>query len=65
MADKGESAAVMKPSSGKAPVSAPAFEKNPPPPGDEYEEIREQVRTDVHVMCRQWRRAWGCCLGQG
>ena len=21
------------------------FEKNPPPPGDEYEEIREQVRS--------------------
>ena len=22
-----------------------AFEKNPPPPGEEYEEIREQVRA--------------------
>lgn len=23
-----------------------AFDKNPPPPGDEYEEIREQVSSE-------------------
>ena len=40
-----------------------AFEKNPPPPGEEYEEIREQVRSFPCIHSPHARVGWTLALG--
>ena len=44
------------------------FEKNPPPPGDEYEEIREQVRSFKSIYFTSGPRVsgvgWALALGK-
>ena len=41
------------------------FEKNPPPPGDEYEEIREQVRRFLVHFLHERAAGVGCWVGSG